>query len=105
MPILTLPTAGGNLAQWSHSGKDLFYLAPDGKVMRVPIKAIARQELSEMSIGTPEPLFTAPIDPSGFSTRSPLVVANDDQRFLMPIAIDKPTPSKLVVVVNWRPQP
>jgi hypothetical protein len=44
-------------------------------------------------------------DPSGFSTRSPLIVSTDDQRFLMPIAIDKPAPSTLIVVANWRPRP
>jgi hypothetical protein len=66
---------------------------------------VASRAPSELSIGAPEPLFTTPIDPSGFSARSPFVVAADDQRFLMPIAIDKPTPSTLVVIFNWRPQP
>jgi hypothetical protein len=47
-------------------------------------------------------LFTTPIDPSGFSTRSPYVVAHDDKRFLMPIAVDRPSPATLVVIGNWR---
>ena len=100
-----ISTAGGNLARWGHSGRELFYVAPDGKLMRVVMTGFASRGGSASSIGSPEPLFTTPIDPAGFSTRSPVVVSNDDQRFLMPIAIDKPTPSTLVVIFNWRPQP
>jgi len=68
--------------------------------MSVSVTGFASRQLS---IGTPAPLFRAPLDPSGFSTRSPVVVSIDDQRFLMPIAIDKPTPSTLILVLNWRP--
>ena len=39
-------TAGGNLARWSHSGKELFYLAPDGKLMRAAMAGFASRELS-----------------------------------------------------------
>ena len=84
-------TGGGNFARWSHSGQELFYLAPDGKLMRAAMKALASRNQSELSISAPVPMFTTPLDPSGFSTRSPLVISTDDQRFLMPIAIDKPT--------------
>ena len=99
-PPRPVSTAGGNLARWSHSGNELFYLAPDGKLMSVAIAGFAARQLT---IGTPVALFTTPIDPSGFATRSPYVVSNDAQRFLMPIAIDRPTPPTLVVIGNWRP--
>jgi hypothetical protein len=56
----------------------------------------------QLTLGTPAALFTIPMDPSGFPTRSPYVVSNDDQRFLMPIAVDRPTPTTLVVIRNWR---
>ena len=45
-------TTGGNLARWSHAGKELFYLAPDGKLMRATMTGFASRELSELSIGT-----------------------------------------------------
>jgi len=99
-PPRRVSTAGGNLARWSHAGNELFYVAPDGNLMSVSVTGFASRQLS---IGTPAPLFRAPLDPSGFSTRSPVVVSIDDQRFLMPIAIDKPTPSTLILVLNWRP--
>jgi Tol biopolymer transport system component len=35
-------TGGGNLARWSHSGNELFYLAPDGELMSVPVAASLR---------------------------------------------------------------
>ena len=87
------------------AAQELFYLGPDGKLMRAAIKAVASRNQSELSISAPVPMFTTPLDPSGFSTRSPWVLSTDDQRFLMPIAIDKPKPSTLVVILNWRPQP
>lgn len=100
-PPQRVSTAGGNLARWSHAGNELFYVAPDGNLMSVSVTGFASRQLS---IGTPAPMFMAPLDPSGISTRSPLVVSTDDRRFLMPIAIDKPTPSSLVVVMNWKPK-
>ena len=83
-PPRRVSTAGGNLARWSHAGDELFYVAPDGNLMSVSVTGFASGRLS---IGTPAPLFMAPLDPSGFSTRSPVIVSADDQRFLMPIAI------------------
>jgi Tol biopolymer transport system component len=94
-------TGGGNAARWSHNGRELFYLAPDGQLTAVKVAGFNSPQLT---IGTPTPLFMAPIDPSGFSTRAPFVVSNDDQRFLIPIAVDKPTPASLVVIENWHPK-
>jgi Tol biopolymer transport system component len=94
-------TRGGNLPRWAHSGAELFYLAPDGTLMSVPVSGFGGTQLT---IGTPSELFASPIDPSGFSTRSPYVVSLDDQRFLLPIAVDQPTPATLVIIRNWQPR-
>jgi Tol biopolymer transport system component len=99
-PPRLVSTAGGDLARWSHTGNELFYLAPDGQLMSVMIAGFASRQLT---IGTPVALFTMPIDPSGVGARSQFVVSNDGQRFLMPIAIERRTPPTLVVISNWRP--
>ena len=39
-PPRRVSTAGGNLARWSHAGKELFYVAPDGKLMRASMTGI-----------------------------------------------------------------
>jgi eukaryotic-like serine/threonine-protein kinase len=91
--------AGGNFPRWGHRN-EIFYVAADGRLMRVAMAGVDR-----LTFAQPEPLFTTPVDPAGFSTRSPYVVSLDDQRFLMPIAVDQPTPSSVVVLSNWRRQP
>ena len=98
-PSAPVSTAGGNVARWSHSGNELFYVAPDGKLMSVKLSGFTAKQLT---IGAPVAMFTMPIDPAGFGPRSPFVVSTDDQRFLMPIAIDRPTPATLILIRNWR---
>jgi Tol biopolymer transport system component len=102
-PARRISTAGANVAQWSHRGHELFVLAPNGELMSVTMTGLPARGLTGSSISPMQSLFTVPIDPSGLSARSPFVVSPDDSRFLLPIAIDKPTPATLVVISNWHP--
>ncbi len=68
-------TTGGRMPRWGADGRELFYVAPDRKLMRVPITTTP-----EVEIGVPQPLFV---------TRIKLIlssfqydVAEDSQRFL-----------------------
>jgi hypothetical protein len=94
-------TQGGNAPRWSHRGDELFYVAPDGRMMRA---AVGRFRRPQLTLGEPQALFPTPLDPTGFGTRAPYVLSVDDQRFLIPIATDQPTPASLVVISNWRPR-
>jgi hypothetical protein len=49
-------SGGGYQPLWNRNGKELFYLAPDGKAMSMEIDTTA-----SLRSGTPKPLFTAPI--------------------------------------------
>jgi eukaryotic-like serine/threonine-protein kinase len=82
---------GGTDPRWRGDGKELFYLAPDGKLMVVDISA-----KPVLKAGAPRPLFQLPPGVIGFE------VTADGQRFLIgaPVALNAPAP--FTVVLNWQ---
>jgi eukaryotic-like serine/threonine-protein kinase len=84
---------GGRQPQWSHDGKELFYVTSDQKLMAVPVHA------RTLDPGTPKPLFQlhAPNDAIGNSYD----VAPDDQRFLVSTLVGEEVSAPLTVVINW----
>jgi Tol biopolymer transport system component len=77
--ILVSDTAGGGQPRWRKDGKELYYRAPDYRVMAVEIKAGTNLEA-----GVPKPLFLLQV---GTETINPirhvLAVSPDGQRFLL----------------------
>ena len=63
---------GGNAPRWRGDGRELFYLAPDGKLMAVDVTTSAR-----FQAGTPSPLFQTP--PGTLAVDA----AADGKRFLL----------------------
>jgi len=87
-----ISTAGGRRPAWGPNGRELFYVAPDEKLMVVAMKlGTASAEAS-----LPRELFPLPRDSVGLG---PFDVAADGQRFLVQVAADKIEP--LNVIVNW----
>lgn len=88
--------AGGTRALWARSGKELFFLAPDGAVMAVPISGSAA-----FSAANPTKLFAgryyAVLNGRTFD------ISPDDTRFLMikEAAGSNDAPARLIVVENW----
>lgn len=82
--------------RWGRDGKELFYLAGDGRIYGVPISL-----LSKPKIGKPIPLVT--ISTEARAAVHSLVgfdVSADGQQFLIPI-VASPEKSEIVVVQNW----
>jgi hypothetical protein len=52
-------TGGGIAPRWRRDGRELFYLAPDGSLIAVPVHASA--DGNTLESGTPVRLFRAPI--------------------------------------------
>ena len=69
-----ISTNGGTQPYWRADGRELFYIAPDGKLMAVPVKTGATFEF-----GSPLALFQTP-DPQTPSS-SGYAVSPDGQRF------------------------
>jgi serine/threonine protein kinase len=84
---------GGTQPRWRKDGKELYYLAPDGKLMAVDIQGNTR-----IDPGVPHELFDAGMSIPGSTQYD---VTPDGQRFLFlkPYAEANPTP--ITVTLNW----
>jgi len=85
---------GGIEPNWRRDGKELFYLAPDGSLMAVEVKAGATFETT-----VPKALFRRPVADLGFE-RS-YSVSRDGRRFLLPTYTEEAAAAPITVVVNW----
>ena len=89
-------TNGGTEPRWRGDGRELFYLAADGKLMAVAltpvggIKPGAERALFQTRILTRRSLFRVSVDASA-----------DGNRFLLKTPIPDAQPPSLTVVTNW----
>jgi eukaryotic-like serine/threonine-protein kinase len=88
-----ISTAGGTQPRWRSDSKELFYLAPDRKLMAVTVTAGTTFE-----VGSPHPLFQTTLDPTAF--RQMYEASADGNRFLLNAVIESAA-QPLTVVLNW----
>jgi eukaryotic-like serine/threonine-protein kinase len=86
-------TAGGRLAAWSRNGKEIFYLAPDGKLMSVDVKTTPT-----FQAGIPKALFSVRIKSTGGRHYD---VSADGQKFLINVPARQETAPPVTLVQNW----
>ncbi len=93
---------GGMFPRWRADGRELFYVAPDGTMMAVPLSESASGDT--LNNGTPVALFRerivgggAPL-PGGTYQYS---AARDGQRFLVNVTTEDATASPITIVLNW----
>jgi eukaryotic-like serine/threonine-protein kinase len=90
-------TAGGSEPRWRRDGRELFYLAPDGKLMAVEVK-----QGPTFEVGEAIPLFqTRAREHISFTDLFSYDVSADGQRFLINTDVGEATSSPLTVVLNW----
>jgi len=87
--------AGGMQPRWRGDGKEIFYIAPDGKLMAAEVKTKG----STVEVGRIQTLFGG--IPSTVSGAVPYDVAAGGDRFLVDMQIEPPAPEPLTVVQNW----
>ena len=87
---------GGNFPMWRPDSRELYYRAPDGKLMAVTVGAG-----SELDPGAPTPLFTPHANPAALGVGTYYDVAADG-RFLINMFVERVTPPA-TVVLNWTP--
>ena len=85
---------GGRQPQWSHDGKELFYVASDQKLMAVPVHAS-----ETLDPGTPKALFQ--LHAANDAIGNSYDVAPDDRRFLVSTLVGEEVSAPLTVVTNW----
>jgi hypothetical protein len=89
------------MAVWRGDGRELFYVALDGKLMSVPLDPTAGGD--SIDVRTPVPLFDAKVGPAFQANNTHLcMVTADGQRFLM-LRIVEQTAAPLTVLLDWRP--
>jgi Tol biopolymer transport system component len=88
-------SSGGLYPEWSDTGKELFYVSPDYKLMSVSVTWTATSlELSS----APRELFRLP---AAISTWSPYQAGPGGQRFLVRAVSEQRGSQPLTVIVNW----
>jgi eukaryotic-like serine/threonine-protein kinase len=89
-------TGGGLQPRWRPDGRELFYVAPDGKLMAVAIDVANGKTLKP---GAPTALFVTRISSTRTGgSRHEYVISNDGQRFLMNTFVEqKDVPITLVL--------
>jgi serine/threonine protein kinase len=86
--------AGGIFPRWRGDGKELFYVAPDGRLMAAEIGIKG----AEVEIGAVRPLFVGPVlAGDGYKYD----VSADGQRILAVVPIGQAAPEPLTLVQNW----
>jgi hypothetical protein len=88
---------GGSQPHWRGDGRELFYVARDGRLMAVPIGTGA-----SFDAGTATPLFQTRLPPILTPFRANYTVTADGQRFLLNNLAPDGEPSTITIVSNWR---
>jgi Tol biopolymer transport system component/tRNA A-37 threonylcarbamoyl transferase component Bud32 len=84
-----ISTGGGQYPEWGIGGRELFYLAPDNKLMAIDLTITA----DKVRPSAPHALFTLPIVDNGYRPYDTI----DGRRFLVRTQQAAP----LTVIVNW----
>jgi Tol biopolymer transport system component len=87
-----ISTAGGRQPRWRSDGGELFYVAPDAKLMSVPVKPG-----SAFAPGAPQPLFETRLRQTVIAQYD---VSPDGRSFLMNVVQDEPS-VPITLIQNW----
>jgi dipeptidyl aminopeptidase/acylaminoacyl peptidase len=91
-------TEGGSQPRWRRDGKELFFVAPDNRLMVVPV-ARPSNGLA-LNVGAPVALFATRLALMG-APKHQYAVAADGQRFLMVVSADETIAPPITIVQNW----
>ena len=92
-----ISTHGGVQGRWRADGKELFYLALDGRLMAVDIKA----STSALEAGAPRLLFNTGITGSFVDRFNQYLVMRDGQHFIINRSAEDENSAPIMVVMNW----
>jgi hypothetical protein len=89
-----ISTDGGNYPRWRADGRELYYIARDGKLMAAAVNGQGQ----EFEVSGVRPLFEVRTNAGG---RYPFDVSADGQRFLVNTIIEATAQPPITLVVNW----
>jgi Tol biopolymer transport system component len=92
-------SAGGSEPKWRRDGRELYYIASDGRLMAVAVRLVPSFDAQ-----APEPLFAIRRrEPVSSLDLVSYDVTPDGQRFLVNTDIGETTSTPLTIVLNWAP--
>lgn len=94
-----ISSTGGTFPRWRADGKELFFIAPDGKLMAAPVIVSD----SKFETGVAVPLFQTRIVSGGLATLVHQYDVSRDGRFLINIRTEESTASAITLILNWKP--
>jgi serine/threonine protein kinase len=89
--------AGGGWPRWRRDQKELFYVAPDGKIMAAPVKVTN----GLFSTGTPVTILDVRTRPQSRLDAYQYDVASDGQHFILNTFVEEAAVAPISLVVNW----
>lgn len=89
-----ISSGGGSQPRWRGDGKELFYIAPDKKLMSVTVNAGSTFETT-----TPAVLFITQVH--SYNSPNRYVVSADGQQFLVNCPAGEVTRTPFAIVTNW----
>ncbi len=85
---------GGYEPRWRRDGREIFYLAPDRRLMAAAVS-------SEPAFDTPQTLFQTPVAMGVTALRAHYDVSADGQRFLLAVPTVQKSSASLRIQFNW----
>jgi Tol biopolymer transport system component/tRNA A-37 threonylcarbamoyl transferase component Bud32 len=103
-PKFQVSRAGGAQVRWNPNGKELFYIAPDARLMSVSMRLDATGKSFEA--GNPMPLFMTDLRGSEVQTpnRQQYAISTDGLRILTRSGAPSPNTVPLTLLLNWKPK-
>ena len=90
-------TGGGTAPRWRADGREIYFVALDGKMMAVPVTTTG----STFEAGTPVALFSPQI--AGQAFKSQYAVSRDGRFLVNTLTTDEATVSPITLILNWNP--
>lgn len=94
-----ISTRGGAQGRWRDDGRELFYLALDGRLMSVDISASSSS--AAFNAGAPRLLFNTGITGSFVDRFNQYLTMRDGQHFMVNRSAEDENPAPIMVVLNW----
>jgi serine/threonine protein kinase len=88
---------GGRQPRWRADGKELYFFAPDGKLMAVPVAVHG----STFEAGKPVALFGTRVVGGMFVAQ---YAVSRDGRFLINQVVEESTAAPITLILNWNPE-
>jgi Tol biopolymer transport system component len=90
-------TGGGTAPRWRADGKEIYFIAPDGRMMAVPVETRA----ASFEAGRPVAMFST--DVIGQPFKAQYTISRDDRFLVNNLQPEEASASPITLILNWKP--